>query len=155
MLRGKWLLSWLAVAAYLLASKQQAAAQDTGAANSPDAAKDFSPSFQAEAASSSQLGADTQAELSDFELMLVSRQTFRTGSKNTRNYHVRVCEISEFTGGGSLRWSLRAKASHCDCTRFELKYGTPNDRGISLVAMTPDEFGYIQGSCSHSYQIYR
>jgi hypothetical protein len=103
----------------------------------------------------SSIALNTQIELSDFELALMAGQTFRSGDKNTQTYTLRVCEVTNRTGGGMLTTSFRAKAIDCTCDRFELLYGVGNDRGVSAVAITPSSMGYLNRSCGHSVQIFR
>ncbi len=98
---------------------------------------------------------NTQVELSDFELALMAGQSFRTGDKRTNNYPVRICEITDRTGGGILVSSFRAKEMNCDCERFEILYGTPNDRGISTAALSESDYRYLLQRCSHSVRVYR
>lgn len=98
---------------------------------------------------------NTQFELSDVELALMAGQSFRTGDKRTNTYPVRICEITERTGGGILTSSFRAKEMNCDCQRFEMLYGTPNDRGISSAALSESDYRYLLQSCSHSVRVYR
>jgi hypothetical protein len=154
MLYRKGFFVWLAVTVGLLANRQSVAAQETGSANRSDKAGSFSPAPQWISASL-YVARDTQAELSDFELMLVSQQTYTSGSKGATPTSMRICEMQNRTGGNMITTAYRAKGSHCDCKQFILNYGVGYDRGVAPVAVTDAEYSRVIRNCAESIGIYR
>lgn len=157
MLSHTWIISLVAAAIQLLSRSPDQAMSSADVSLTPMKLDNTLMSFAPRSDDRLSLDQQTQPELSDVELWMMVGQGFSTGDKRTepQPYRVQLCEFTEFTGGGMLTSSWRAKYPGCSCERNEMKYGTANDRGIGFARMPADSFGYLRNSCFHSVGVYR
>ena len=153
---SSWLASLITAAAQLLSRGSEQAALSTDVSFSPINLGSSSISIAPRYDDLVTVGRQTQPELSDMELLLMVGQNYSTGEKRAepKPYQVQLCEFTEFTGGGMLTRSWRAKFPGCSCERNEMKYGTANDRGTGFARMSHDSYVYLARSCSHSMKVY-